>query len=92
MGKIDIGEIECLVLDEADEMLNMGFIEDVKFVLQHAPKERQIALFSATLPKPIRDVSSRYLSDPATITIGQKTLTADSIRQRAVFTASSRSR
>ena len=84
-GKLDIAGIECLVLDEADEMLNMGFIEDVKFVLQRAPKERQIALFSATLPKTIRDVSSRYLKDPAKVTIKQKTLTADSIRQRAVF-------
>ena len=86
-GKLDISEIECLVLDEADEMLNMGFIDDVEFVLGRMPEERQIALFSATLPDAIRKLSSRYLNDPAKVTIKQKTLTADSIRQRAVFTA-----
>ena len=86
-GKLDIGEIECLVLDEADEMLNMGFVDDIEFVLQRAPKERQIALFSATLPDQIRKISQRYLNDPAKVTIKQKTLTADTIRQRAVFTA-----
>ena len=85
-GKLDIGEIECLVLDEADEMLNMGFVDDVEFVLKRMPAERQIALFSATLPEPIRKISKRYLNDPAKVTIKQKTLTADSIRQRAVFT------
>ncbi|MEM9413743.1 MAG: DEAD/DEAH box helicase, partial [Planctomycetota bacterium] len=84
-GKLDISEIECLVLDEADEMLNMGFLEDVQFVLDHAPDERQIALFSATLPAPIRKISEQYLTDPAKVTIKRKTLTADSIRQRAVF-------
>ena len=86
-GKLDIGEIECLVLDEADEMLNMGFVEDVEFVLERMPQERQIALFSATLPDPIRKLSRRYLNEPTKVTIAQKTLTADSIRQRAVFTS-----
>ena len=86
-GRLDISEIECLVLDEADEMLNMGFIDDVEFVLKHAPTERQIALFSATLPEPIRKISDRYLNDPAKVTIKQKTLTADSIRQRAVISS-----
>ena len=85
-GKLDVSQIECLVLDEADEMLNMGFLEDVQFVLDRAPKERQIALFSATLPAPIQKISQRYLSDPAKVTIKQKSLTADSIRQRAVLT------
>ena len=85
--KLDISEIECLVLDEADEMLNMGFLEDVQFVLDKVSDERQIALFSATLPQPIRQISEQYLTDPAKVTIKQKTLTADSIRQRAVFVA-----
>ncbi len=85
--KLDIGEIECLVLDEADEMLNMGFLEDVQFVLEHTPDDRQIALFSATLPEPIRKISQRYLNAPAKVTIKQKTLTADAVRQRAVVTA-----
>ncbi len=84
-GTLDLGGIDCLVLDEADEMLNMGFLEDVEFVLKQAPKDRQIALFSATLPKQIRNIADRYLIDPARITVKAKTMTADSIRQRAVF-------
>jgi ATP-dependent RNA helicase DeaD len=84
-GTLDLSGIECLVLDEADEMLNMGFLDDVEFVLKHAPKKRQIALFSATLPKPIRNISERYLDNPAKVTIKQKSMTADSIRQRAVL-------
>ena len=86
-GMLEIGEIECLVLDEADEMLNMGFIDDIEFVLKRAPAERQIALFSATMPEPIREISKRYLNDPVKVTIRQKTLTAESIRQRAVLMA-----
>ncbi|WP_231753197.1 DEAD/DEAH box helicase [Rosistilla carotiformis] len=86
-GTLKLDGIRCLVLDEADEMLNMGFLEDVEFVLKHAPDERQIALFSATMPTPIRLIADRYLTDPATITIKKKTMTADSIRQRAVFVA-----
>ncbi|WP_391556703.1 DEAD/DEAH box helicase [Rosistilla ulvae] len=86
-GTLKLDGIRCLVLDEADEMLNMGFLEDVEFVLKHAPAERQIALFSATMPTPIRMIADRYLNDPATITIKKKTMTADSIRQRAVFVA-----
>lgn len=84
-GTLDLSEIECLVLDEADEMLNMGFLDDVEFVLGEAPDDRQIALFSATLPEPIRRIASRYLNDPAKITIKTKTKTAESIRQRALF-------
>ncbi len=84
-GSLDLSEIECLVLDEADEMLNMGFLEDVQFVLEKTPDDRQVALFSATLPAPIRNIAQRYLNDPAKITIKTKTMTAASIRQRAVF-------
>jgi len=86
-GSLDLSEITCLVLDEADEMLNMGFLEDVQFVLEKTPANRQIALFSATLPGPIRDIAQQYLTDPAKITVKKKTMTADSIRQRAVFVA-----
>ncbi len=85
-GTLDIGSISCLVLDEADEMLNMGFLEDVQFVLEHAPESRQVALFSATLPPAIRGIAQHYLHDPARITIKSKTVTAESIRQRAIFT------
>ncbi len=84
-GTLDLSEIACLVLDEADEMLNMGFLEDVRFVLDHTPDDQQIALFSATLPKPIRAIAEEHLQDPACVTIKRKTLTADSIRQRALF-------
>ena len=86
-GTLELSRIECLVLDEADEMLNMGFQEDVEYVLSHTPAERQVALFSATLPAPIRKISQQYLTDPAKITIKRKTVTADSIRQRAMFMA-----
>jgi ATP-dependent RNA helicase DeaD len=86
-GTLDLSGIDTLVLDEADEMLNMGFLEDVEFVLKKAPEKRQVALFSATLPAPIRKISERYLNDPVTITIKKKTMTADSIRQRALFVA-----
>ena len=84
-GTLDVSQLDCLVLDEADEMLNMGFLDDVKFVLEQTPAQRQIALFSATLPTPIRNIAEKYLSDPAKVTIAKKTMTADSIRQRAVF-------
>ncbi|MBB3207192.1 ATP-dependent RNA helicase DeaD [Rhodopirellula rubra] len=84
-GTLDLGKLDCLVLDEADEMLNMGFLEDVEFVLEKTPVTRQVALFSATLPPPIRNIADEYLNDPARITIKKKTATADSIRQRALF-------
>ncbi|NQV27149.1 MAG: DEAD/DEAH box helicase [Rhodopirellula sp.] len=83
-GTLDLSELKCLVLDEADEMLNMGFLDDVKFVLEQSPDGRQIALFSATLPPQIRTIAQQYLNDPARITIQTKTMTADSIRQRAL--------
>jgi ATP-dependent RNA helicase DeaD len=84
-GTLDLSELKCLVLDEADEMLNMGFLDDVKYVLEQSPDGRQIALFSATLPAPIRTIAQQYLNDPARITIKTKTMTADSIRQRALI-------
>ena len=84
-GTMDLSELDCLVLDEADEMLNMGFLEDVKFVLEQTPKTRQVALFSATLPAPIRKIAQQYLNDPVHITVKQKTMTASAIRQRAVI-------
>ncbi|WP_404310280.1 DEAD/DEAH box helicase [Neorhodopirellula lusitana] len=84
-GTLDLSRLESLVLDEADEMLNMGFLEDVQFVLEKTPDTRRVALFSATLPGPIRHIADEYLNDPARITIKKKTATADSIRQRALF-------
>lgn len=84
-GTLDLSKLDCLVLDEADEMLNMGFLEDVQFLLKKSPPTRQVALFSATLPGPIREIADEYLNSPAIITIKKKTATADSIRQRALF-------
>ncbi|MCG6865422.1 MAG: DEAD/DEAH box helicase [Thiogranum sp.] len=81
-GKLKLGGLQALVLDEADEMLRMGFIDDVEWVLEQIPATRQIALFSATMPKEIRKVADRHLRDPRVIKVAQKTATAETIRQR----------
>ena len=77
-----LGQLKCLVLDEADEMLRMGFIDDIEWILGETPPGRQIALFSATMPAPIRKIAERHLNDPATISIRMQTTTAATIRQR----------
>ena len=79
---LKLNNLSALVLDEADEMLRMGFIDDVEWILEQTPPERQIALFSATMPQQIRRIATRYLNDPEQITIKVKTATADTIRQR----------
>jgi ATP-dependent RNA helicase DeaD len=81
-GNLNLDGLTTLVLDEADEMLRMGFIDDVEWVLEQAPKQRQIALFSATMPAEIRKITRRYLQDPAEITVEFKSAAADTIRQR----------
>jgi ATP-dependent RNA helicase DeaD len=81
-GTLDISRLQALVLDEADEMLRMGFIDDVEWILEHTPAERQIALFSATMPDVIRKVANRHLNDPAHVKIASRTTTAENIRQR----------
>ncbi|MET0230508.1 MAG: DEAD/DEAH box helicase [Rhodanobacteraceae bacterium] len=81
-GSLDLSALTTLVLDEADEMLRMGFIDDVETVLKKTPPTRQIALFSATMPAPIRRIAQTYLRDPVEITIKAKTTTAANIRQR----------
>ena len=81
-GTINLENLKALVLDEADEMLRMGFIDDVEWILEQAPKERQMALFSATMPREIRRIAQRYLSDATEISIQTKTATAATIRQR----------
>lgn len=83
-GSLNLDELQCLVLDEADEMLRMGFADDVEWVLTQAPAERQMALFSATMPRPIRQIAQKHLKNPAEITIAQKTATADTINQRYI--------
>lgn len=81
-GTLDLSGLKCLVLDEADEMLRMGFIDDVEWVLEQTPDGRQIALFSATMPREIRRIAQQYLNNPAEISIVSKTTTASTIRQR----------
>jgi len=81
-GSLDLSQLKTLVLDEADEMLRMGFIDDVEAVLKKIPAERQVALFSATMPAPIRRIAQTYLRDPVEISIRAKTTTATNIRQR----------
>ena len=81
-GTLRLNNLKTLVLDEADEMLRMGFIDDVKWVLEQLPEERQIALFSATMPQVIRRIATKYLNNPVEILVKVKTATADTIRQR----------
>lgn len=81
-GTLQLHRLRTLVLDEADEMLRMGFIDDVAWILEQCPAERQTALFSATMPKPIREIAEKYLRNPQHITIKVKTSTAETIRQR----------
>ena len=81
-GTLKLEKLNTLVLDEADEMLRMGFIDDVEWILEKTPPKRQIALFSATMPQQIRSIAKRYLKDPEQIIIKVKTTTADTIRQR----------
>ncbi|HEY6940913.1 DEAD/DEAH box helicase [Dokdonella sp.] len=81
-GSLDLSQLTTLVLDEADEMLRMGFIDDVEKVLQKTPETRQVALFSATMPAPIRRIAQTYLRDPVEVRIAAKTTTAANIRQR----------
>ena len=80
-GTLKLDNITTFVLDEADEMLRMGFIDDVSWVMDRLPEERQVLSFSATMPAPIRNIAKKYLSDPAHITIKGKTATAETIEQ-----------
>ena len=84
---LKLDQLKFLVLDEADEMLRMGFIDDVELILSHAPKERQTALFSATMPPAIRKITERYLNDPQHVKIASKVSTASAIHQRYVQVA-----
>jgi ATP-dependent RNA helicase DeaD len=81
-GTLDLSALRFLVLDEADEMLNMGFAEDVETILASTPGEKQVALFSATMPAQIRRLSAKYLHDPVEITVKNKTSTSSTITQR----------
>ena len=81
-GSLDLSRLKTLVLDEADEMLRMGFIDDVEAILKKMPAQRQTALFSATMPHQIRRIAQTYLKDPIQVEIEAKTRTAENINQR----------
>lgn len=81
-GTLDLARLRMIVLDEADEMLRMGFLEDVEWILSQAPKELHTALFSATMPNEIRRVADRYLDNPAMVESGSKNVTVPTINQR----------
>lgn len=84
-GTLDLSTLSALVLDEADEMLKMGFVDDIQWILEHSPSERQLALFSATMPGPIKDIARKHLRDPVEIRIQAKTSTVETIRQQVCF-------
>ncbi len=81
-GTLNLDAISTLVLDEADEMLRMGFLDDVEWILEQIPEERQIALFSATMPVAIRKISKKYLRNPQEVTIKTRTSTVETTNQR----------
>ncbi len=79
---LDLSKVHTVILDEADEMLSMGFVEDVENILQETPSDRQTTLFSATLPQSIRRLADKYMHDPETIMVERKALTVDTVDQR----------
>jgi len=81
-GTLKLNNLKLMVLDEADEMLRMGFIDDVEWILQQTPESRQIALFSATMPKEVHRIAKNYLNNPTEVIIKQKTATATTIEQK----------
>jgi ATP-dependent RNA helicase DeaD len=81
---LDLSQVQYLVLDEADEMLEMGFIEDVEAIMAQVPGERQVALFSATLPEAVRKLADRYVSDPERIAINPSRMTVAETEQQLV--------
>ncbi len=89
-GTLDLSHLDYLVLDEADEMLQMGFAEDVERILADTPEYKQVALFSATMPAAIRKITAKYLHDPVEVTVKAKTATAENISQRYIQVAGPR--
>jgi ATP-dependent RNA helicase DeaD len=84
-GTLDLSGIKALVLDEADEMLRMGFIDDVESILSKTPERRQMALFSATMPEEIRRITKRFMSSPTSVKIAAKTSTVENIEQKCLI-------
>ena len=84
-GFIDLDHLHTLVLDEADQMLDMGFVNDVKKIVKLTPNNRQTLLFSATMPLPIRELAEMFLKDPASVTVSPVSSTAEKVEQRIYF-------
>ena len=84
-GTLDLSQLKAFVLDEADEMLRMGFIDDIETILEATPRTQQSVFFSATMPRQIERIASRYLTDPVQVSIESNSATADSISQSCVF-------
>ena len=80
-GTLKLDDIRFFVLDEADEMLDMGFVDDIEWILEQAPRERQMALFSATMPPRIAALAARYMREPQRITVAGKEMTVPQVRQ-----------
>ena len=78
---IRLGSIKMVVLDEADEMLNMGFVEDIETILAETPKEKQTMLFSATMPRRIQNLAERFMKDPEIVKVKAKEMTVTNIEQ-----------
>jgi ATP-dependent RNA helicase DeaD len=89
-GTLNLSRVDYLVLDEADEMLSMGFADDVERILAETPEYKQVALFSATMPPAIRKITAKYLHDPLQVTSAAKTATAENISQRYIQVAAPR--
>lgn len=89
-GSLDLSHLDYLVLDEADEMLQMGFAEDVERILADTPEYKQVALFSATMPPAIKKITNKYLHDPVQVMVKAKTQTAENITQRYIQVAGAR--
>jgi ATP-dependent RNA helicase DeaD len=89
-GTLDLTRLDYLVLDEADEMLQMGFAEDVERILAETPEYKQVALFSATMPPGIRKITKKYLHDAVEVSVKSKTATAENITQRYIQVAGPR--
>jgi ATP-dependent RNA helicase DeaD len=83
-GALNLKSISTVVLDEADEMLSMGFVEDIETILETTPAERQTALFSATLPTSIRSLADKYLNNPHQVTVQREQMTVSGIEQRYI--------
>ena len=79
---LKLDSLKTVVLDEADEMLRMGFVDDIEWIMEHTPEKRQVALFSATMPYQIRKIADTHLKNPATVEIKAKTATVDTITQK----------